>query len=228
MRAGRRRLYLARHGDVSYYDAEGNVVADPDQVPLNQRGQQQAKALGDALSDVTFDCVYHTGMPRTIETAALIAGTEHPGTARNALREIAPGQIGHLGHEIVLRELVYGFELANEPGAQFARGERFAEFYDRISAGTDLLLGESWSTCLLVAHSGTNRAMLSYLCRMGPGGMSHFEQDAGCLNVIDVDELADSSRQTLIRLANFTPSAPVPKGDRRTSLERMFANRDRD
>src|SRR5262245_43130086 len=39
----RRRLYLMRHGDVSYFDAEGRPVR-PDSVPLNENGLQQADA----------------------------------------------------------------------------------------------------------------------------------------------------------------------------------------
>jgi broad specificity phosphatase PhoE len=37
--AQRRRIYLFRHGAVDYVDDRGKVVADPDDVALNERGR---------------------------------------------------------------------------------------------------------------------------------------------------------------------------------------------
>ena len=43
--AVRRRLYLMRHGAVSYFTADGAPV-DPDAVPLTEEGRAQAEAAG--------------------------------------------------------------------------------------------------------------------------------------------------------------------------------------
>ncbi|HEY2734460.1 MAG TPA: phosphoglycerate mutase family protein, partial [Polyangiales bacterium] len=54
----RRRIYLMRHGDVTYVDASGDTI-DPDTVPLNERGRAQASAAGRefAAQAIRFDRV---------------------------------------------------------------------------------------------------------------------------------------------------------------------------
>ena len=49
----RRRVYLLRHGDVSYFP-EGRPVP-PEEVPLNDEGRLQAHATARALAEVPFD-----------------------------------------------------------------------------------------------------------------------------------------------------------------------------
>ncbi|MEX3957180.1 histidine phosphatase family protein [Trinickia sp. EG282A] len=69
----RRRIFLMRHGDVTYFDDSGRAI-DPDTVPLNERGQAQARAAGQAFAsaNVQFDRVIASGLPRTIETAQCV------------------------------------------------------------------------------------------------------------------------------------------------------------
>src|SRR3984885_16077441 len=66
----RRRVYLMRHGDVTYFDASGRAV-DPEGVPLNERGREEASAAGREFKaqQIRFDKVIASGLPRTLETA---------------------------------------------------------------------------------------------------------------------------------------------------------------
>lgn len=41
----RRRIYLMRHGAVTYFDATGRLIL-PETVPLNEDGRRQAAAPG--------------------------------------------------------------------------------------------------------------------------------------------------------------------------------------
>ena len=68
----RRRLYLMRHGAVSYFGADGRPV-DPDDVSLNDEGRAQAEAAHALLEGVAFDRVLASGLPRTLETARIVA-----------------------------------------------------------------------------------------------------------------------------------------------------------
>ena len=67
----RRRIYLLRHAEVAYFDADGQPVA-PDEVPLTPAGRHQAERAGAALAGVGFDRVLTSGLPRTVETARLV------------------------------------------------------------------------------------------------------------------------------------------------------------
>ena len=76
----RRRIYLMRHGSVTYFDAAGKPVL-PETVPLNELGRAQATAAGRmfAQQQVRFDRVIVSGLPRTVETATrVLAETGQP------------------------------------------------------------------------------------------------------------------------------------------------------
>ena len=224
--AKRRRIYLARHGEVSYYQPDGKIVADTDALPLTKKGRVQAERLGLALRGIVFDKVIHTGLMRTLETARI--ALDDPCISleeRSALREINPGNVGHLEEQNVLEELVYAFEHAHLPEARFARGELFDTFYERISDAIESLVAQPWYTLLLVAHSGTNRAILSWAVHGGLRTLGGFEQDPGCLNIIDLDVTEQGLRGRYLRLVNHTPFAAIKNHTRRTSLETMFVSR---
>jgi broad specificity phosphatase PhoE len=57
-------LYLVRHGQ-----------ADPHDGPLNAAGERQARLTGQPLKDVPFSGIYHGPLPRTAQTADLIAAS---------------------------------------------------------------------------------------------------------------------------------------------------------
>src|SRR5579864_4527107 len=66
----RRRIFLMRHGDVTYFDDSGRAI-DPETVPLNTNGREQASAAGRVFAEqqIRFDRVIVSGLPRTVETA---------------------------------------------------------------------------------------------------------------------------------------------------------------
>lgn len=226
--ANRRRVYLMRHGDVRYYDDKGQRVAEPDLVPLTDLGQEQAHAMGEVFSDIQFDKAVCTGLLRTVQTAeAALGGRDHPGLEIiPELREIKSGKGPMLTREQALIEMVYVFERAAEPDVRFAGGELLSGFYDRISTAFEKLIAEDdWETLLLVAHGGTNRAILSWLTGAGLANMGRFEQDTACLNIFDFDVADGKLQKYFLRLLNWRPDEPWRLNDRRTNQERYFSQR---
>ena len=73
--ASRRRLYLFRHGAVDYIDDNGDWVADPDLVDLNERGRAQAAAMSELFAGVHVDKALCSGFPRTVQTGRTILGS---------------------------------------------------------------------------------------------------------------------------------------------------------
>jgi len=225
--ANRRRVYLMRHGDVRYYDDNGIRVAEPDLVPLTELGQKQAAAMGHALEDIDFDRVVCTGLLRTVQTAeAIVAGRE--GVEMEIipeLREIKSGNVP-LNRDQALSDMVYAFERATEPGMRFAFGEPLADFYGRISkAAEELLTQDGWTTMLIAAHGGVNRAIFSWLTGAGLAGLGRFEQDTACLNIFDLDVVDGKLDKYFLRLLNWRPDEPWRLNDRRTNQERYFSQR---
>ena len=224
---GRRRIYLMRHGDVDYYQRDGRRVDEPDLVPLTDEGRRQAGLMAELLAEVPFDRALHTGLPRTVETATLVlAGRAVPLAKAGPFREIRLGRVDDLPEHRIHDEYVYGFENAALPGARFARGEPFAEFHARVvDALVELLATPGWTRLLLVAHGGTNRSILSWASHGGLRGMATFEQDTGCLNVLDADLIDGAIVRRYIRLLNMTPYNLTKHGNYLTNVEQTFAKR---
>ena len=79
----RRRVFLMRHGSVTYFDSAGKPVL-PELVPLNEQGREQAAAAGRtyAAAGIRFDRVIVSGLPRTVETARRVLAETAPRMAR--------------------------------------------------------------------------------------------------------------------------------------------------
>ncbi len=220
----RRRIYLIRHGAVSYFDGVGKPVP-PLVVPLNASGIRQAEAARDFLLPVAIDRIVSTGLPRTDQTAEIIAeGRGVSIESHPELQEVRPGRLLDPANPDFERKFTRALD-GGEDGAeitratQFLGGETFGSLQDRaIPAFETVLADASWREIIIVAHGGTNRIILLHALGAGLSCLGRFEQDAGCINVIDVDP----ARKCLVRLVNHTPSAPAKEGLRATTMEQIF------
>jgi probable phosphoglycerate mutase len=203
---GRKRVYLMRHGEVSYRRPDGRTVFST-QVALTEEGVEQARLMRELLAQAPLDLGVHTGLTRTRQTAELVLeGRPVPLEEIPALREMQAGSIEQLSDERIDAEFTYGFERAAEPGAAFPGGESFAAFQDRIVPAFEaLLLRGEWTTALVVGHGGTNAVILAWVTRGGLAGLSAFEQDAGCVNIIDADVVDGEIVRRMLRAVNLTP-----------------------
>ncbi len=232
--AGRRRIYLMRHGHVDYFAPE---LADPRIVRLTDDGRAQADAAGLALSGIEFDLVVHSGLPRTIETASIVlSGRANAPAMRSAagLEELKSGWLRAGSREELAARLAFAFDAADEPDAKFMPdGESFASAELRIVATLNQLIAEpNWRRALIVAHEGVNRIILGWACGGGLASIGAFEQDLGCINVIDLDltpaplgtALASGLfiERAIIKTMNVTPYDYLKAGLPKTSLEHLF------
>lgn len=220
---GRRRVYLMRHGEVSYYDHAGEAVAEPDLVQLTETGERQADAAAALLAEVPLDRAVCTGMPRTIATAQRVLRARPLDLEVNeALREIRAGDMSGLSREEVRARFLRGMDHVAVPGARFGNGEPFQDFHDRVVPAFQTLLREpGWTRLLLVAHEGTNRMLLSWASQGGLPAAAGFEQDPGCVNIIDVDLEEGEINRRFIKASNLTPSGYAKIGNYMTALEQV-------
>ncbi|HLO28758.1 MAG TPA: histidine phosphatase family protein, partial [Anaerolineales bacterium] len=65
-------LLLIRHGENDFVKT-GKLPGRLPEIHLNERGQKQAAALGEALKDVPLKAIYSSPLERAIETATPIA-----------------------------------------------------------------------------------------------------------------------------------------------------------
>jgi len=215
----RRRIYLMRHGEVSYFDAAGRPYY-PATVPLNAEGQHQAEAAARELAGVPLDRVVASDLIRSVETATLVtAGRGLVIETREALREIHPGRLADLPPEDVEQAFLGAFTGEISRDSRFLAGETFGSLLDRVlGCFHELLALPDWRHLLVVAHGGVNRALLAHAFGAGLRSIGALEQDAGCLNIIDVD----ATGRLLVRLVNHTPYNPSKLGLELTTMERLL------
>jgi probable phosphoglycerate mutase len=220
--APRRRVYLMRHADVEYFDPAGNAHR-PETVSLTDQGRQQAAAAALALADVPFDQVVTSGLPRTEQTAALLlAGRQVPSQAEPRLREIETGRASEwagASPELVLRAVLGAMPADLTPDRTFLAGETFGSLDARVMAGWHALTARrDWQTLLVVAHGVVNRLLLARLLGAPLGAMGKMEQDACCINLVELDD----GGAPLVRLVNFTADNPMKRGMHLSTLEGLF------
>ncbi len=222
---GRRRVYLMRHGEVSYVRPDGSTVFSD--VSLTPEGEQQALHMAGMLASVPFDLAVHTGKTRTRQTAeTVLQGRGVALMQITELEELRGGSLEGISPERIEAEFVYGMERAALPGAGFPGGETFADFERRVVPAFEALLRRpGWATALVVAHGGTNAMLLSWVTRGGLAGMGAFEQDAGCVNIIDADVIDGEIVRRLVRAINVTPYNHAKLENYLTVTERIARER---
>lgn len=220
----RRRIYLFRHGDVSYVDDQGNRVADSTAVPLTDWGREQATLTGKALSNIPFDRAVASSFPRSVQTAELILQGRGVAVEQNAHFVEFQGNPDHRTAITDLNEIAYSFKDAAVPGARYVGGDSFEEVNARVVAALEQVLAEpEWETLALVAHGGINRLVLGWAFGTGLASFSAMDQHTCCFNIIDVDvhpETHDVVRKT-VRTMNVTAYDMAKEGNHLLSLEQI-------
>jgi probable phosphoglycerate mutase len=218
-RPGRRRVFLMRHGDVDYFDGQGNLL-HADTVALNAAGRAQAEAAARVLAAVPLDRVVASDLVRSVETAAVVtAGRGLIIETRPGLREIQMGRLGDVPADALEAAVLGAFTDNVTAEGRFLGGETFGGLRDRVVACLgELLADRGWRCLLLVAHGGVNRALLSHALGVALQGFAALEQDPGCINILDVDEAG----RWLVRLVNHTPYDPAKEHLELTTMERLL------
>lgn len=206
-----------RHAEVSYFRPDGSPV-DPAAVPLNEDGVIQAHAVAEAFREIELDRVITSGLPRTLETARIVA----PGAVPESwpeLREIQGGRISEIPADALEHEFVHAFRGVIPNHERFLRGESIGELFDRVLPAVERLVGDDgWHTALAVCHGGVNRAILSYALTGERLFLGRFEQAPGCLNVLDVDD-----SDWVVRAVNIAATDLVHRSTRLTQMEQYWA-----
>lgn len=220
----RRRIFLMRHGSVTYFDANGKPVL-PESVPLNEQGREQATAAGRvfAAADIRFDRVIISGLPRTVETASRVlaeTGQQIELEQWPEMVEIRGGKLAAIPDAELKEAFTGAFEGVAPEHKRFLGGESIGELMDRIHPAIDKLRTDSaWDTILLVLHGGVNRAILSYALTGQRLFLGNLAQTAGCINALDV---GDSHHDWVVRLMNYSPPSELQAESRGTTMEALF------
>jgi probable phosphoglycerate mutase len=215
LRAVRRRLYLMRHAEVSYAGER-----DPEVVRLTESGLDQAAAAHRALSDVKFDLVVTSSLPRTVETAGVVAPGREPQQWPD-FDEWRGGRLDDVPREELEQMFVGSLQIRDE-GARFLGGESLGEALDRVLPAFERLIAEQWETALAVFHGGVNRILVSHALAGGRTYFGNFEQAPACINVLDLGSSSSSETGWIVRTVNYIPYDPLHPA-RTTTMEHLWS-----
>lgn len=177
-------VFLIRHGESVFGEER---LCGWSNVPLSNRGREQATNLAERLKDTKFSRIISSDMIRTIETAEII-------NRFHRLRiEIEPG----------IRELNYGLwegksrkEIEEEFPKEYnawrldnsiapPEGESAVEVYKRSKKAIEKIVREvNYGNILIVAHKSVNRL---FICGLLGGDLRYYRrigQDNCAINVI--------------------------------------------
>ena len=187
-------LALVRHGQ-SLWNLQNRFTGWVD-VPLTERGREEARTAGAALRGIGFDVAYTSALRRAQDTLAIIlaeTGLDVPVIRDAALNERDYGDLAGLDKAETAER--YGAEQVHTwrrsfdvapPGGESLRdtAARTLPFFDRAVMG-DLRHGRD---VLVVAHGNSNRSIVMQLDDLGPEEVVSVELATGVPVLYDLDD----------------------------------------
>lgn len=143
-----RLFILTRHGE-STLNVERRINGDPAvEVALSERGEGEARRLGEELAHVPIDVCVHTRFGRTLQTARLALGD------RDVPYEVEPDlddiDVGELEGQTI--EDYRAWKRAHERSDAFPGGESLDEAARRYARAFRRLAARGERVTLVVAH----------------------------------------------------------------------------
>jgi len=188
------RIILARHGETQW-NVEGRHQGQTFDIPLSERGREQALALGRRLGGLDIARAVASPLLRARQTAELALG-DRPLTLDARLVELSHGewegrltseiQEAHPGLRRAWRETPH---LVSPPGGEGFRDVEARAWPALCEACRGLGPEE---LAVLVTHDGVNRALLARVLGLDLSRVWSFRQAPTCLNLLegnDVDHL---------------------------------------
>jgi len=195
-------IYLLRHGEV--VGAEARRFIGHLDVPLSLRGERECLVQARRLRDADLAAVFSSDLRRSRRSAEIVAaGHGLASIAVPALREMAMGRWEGLSGDEIRRREPEAFEawMAAIGEFPFPEGESVPDLAARAWPALESIATEfRGRTVAVVAHGGTNRALICRALGVSLGRLLSFGQDYGALSLLaHVD-----GRWRLVRL-NETP-----------------------
>lgn len=149
-------LYLISHACTRYNNPgkPHDVVHGWKDIPLNTKGRDQAKELGELLKNKNVDELYSSNLKRASQTAHIISNIIGvPDKSQTAFRPWNLGEFaGHSSHDVIPKLKPY---MTTKKNQSVNGGESFNDFENRFIPALENLLkkAEAGKTIVLVTHS---------------------------------------------------------------------------
>lgn len=180
-------IYLFRHGEVVL--AETRRFIGHLDVPLSPLGERQSVAQAARLAPVKLTAIFTSDLIRARRTGEIIGGPHGlTPTVVPALREMAMGRWeGLTAAEIQATEPEKFAEWMSNVGKfPFPEGESVPDLEARAwPAFESIVRAHAGRAIAIVAHGGTNRALICRALGLSAGRLLAVGQDYGALTVLE-------------------------------------------
>jgi len=193
------QIILIRHGETDWNTEQ--VFRGKIDVPLNQTGLAQARAVRDALAESAIDALYASPLARAFETARVLAeGRGLAVGAEEGLIDVDFGLWQGLTKEKVKKDCpdLYSTWLTDPELVTFPRGETLLKVQQRAMAALERAMdGNPGKTIALVSHRVVTKVILCgvlgldlsrfWRVKQDTCAINRFEHDAGryCLTLLN-------------------------------------------
>lgn len=199
-------VYLIRHGEVQG-NKEGpeQIYVGRTDIPLTERGHQQAAALEMALQEVHLDAIYCSSLQRTRQTAEAVAEA-------HGLEIVADAAWDELNYgdweALTVAQMESGWgdlwqqRQANPVQVRPPQGENYADMWQRLQpAWLRLLEQHSDQAVAVFAHKGTIRILLAALLGMP---LENFKRIHSSNTGVSCVQLQHTTANPVVRYMNDT------------------------
>jgi len=197
-------LLLIRHGENEYVKT-GKMAGRLPGVHLNQRGQDQGRALGEALKDVQIKAIYSSQLERAIETATPIASARKLQIIQEPdLMDADIGKWQGKSWKVLSLTKVWKIVQHSPSRFRFPDGESFPEMQTRISNALERIIkkhNKPQDIVVAVFHADPIKLAVSHFLGLP---LDHFQRlscDTGSLTAIH----ASDSGANLVKLNQRPP-----------------------
>jgi broad specificity phosphatase PhoE len=209
-------LLLIRHGENDFVKT-GKLAGHLPGIHLNERGQKQAQALGEALKAVPLRAIYSSPLERAMETAEPIATSHQLEILQDS--NLLDGHVGKWqGKSLKTLRLTNAWKVVQHSPSrfQFPEGESFVELQARVVnvlEGIVKKYNKPKDIIAVVFHADPIKLAISHFLGLP---LDHFQRlgcDTGSLSALFVGEMGAN----LIKLNQRPPfdflQMPEPKNN---------------
>jgi probable phosphomutase (TIGR03848 family) len=202
-------LLLIRHGENEYVKT-GKLAGRLPGVHLNERGQKQARALGEALKDVPIKAVYSSPLERAMETAGPIVKTRRLKIISEPdLMDIDFGKWQGRSWKVLRLTKAWKIVQSAPSRFRFPEGESFPEAQLRIVNVLERIVHKhkQHDVIAVVFHADPIKLVISHFLGLP---LDHFQRlgcETGSLSLLSVGE----SGAGLVKLNQHPPFVFLPK-----------------
>lgn len=176
------KIYIVRHGETDCN--VNNICYGWYDCPINEKGISQAKNLGSFFKNIKIDKMISSDLLRARMTAeAINSEINVPLEYNPSMREVSFGDWENVPVKDMAKIDPVNSKLwrVDCEKAVIPNGERFTDFYKRVSDGFDKIVDENFGKdILIVAHGGAISIILCHITNAGPKGFWRFRTIQEC------------------------------------------------